>query len=112
MVRTQSTTPDSALDIAVEEREAWRRRLTITVDAARVARARRKERDRLSGKLRLKGFRSGKVPKAVVEQRYGELVDQRTVQRLVEDAYREAVRRHHLEPIGAPEFGEVRYARG
>ena len=35
MVRTQSTTSDSALDIAVEEREAWRRRLTITVDAAR-----------------------------------------------------------------------------
>jgi trigger factor len=112
MVRTQSTTPDSALDIAVEEREAWRRRLTITVDAARVARARRKERKRLSGKLRLKGFRAGKVPQQVIEQRYGELVDQRTVQHLVEDAYREAVRRHHLEPIGAPEFGEVRYARG
>ena len=112
MVRTQSTTSDSALDIAVEEREAWRRRLTITVDAARVARARRKERKRLSGKLRLKGFRAGKVPQQVIEQRYGELVDQRTVQHLVEDAYREAVRRHHLEPIGAPEFGEVRYARG
>ncbi len=112
MVRTQSTTPDSALDIAVEEREAWRRRLTITVDAAGVARARRKERKRLSGKLRLKGFRAGTVPQQVIEQRYGELVDQRTVQRLVEDAYREAVRRHQLEPIGAPEFGEVRYARG
>lgn len=112
MVRTQSTTPDSALDIAIEEREAWKRRLTITVDAARVARARRKERERLSGKLRLKGFRAGKVPQQVIEQRYGELVDQRTVQRLVEDAYREAVRRHDLEPIGAPEFGEVRYARG
>ncbi len=75
MVRTQSTTPDSALDIAVEEREAWRRRLTMTVDAARVARVRRKERQRLSGKLRLKGFRAGKVPQAVIERAVVKLKD-------------------------------------
>jgi trigger factor len=100
------------IDVAVEELEAWKRRLTITVDAKRVLQARAGERKKLSKKLRIKGFRSGKVPTHIVEQRYGDLVDQRTVQSLVEDAYREAVRRQSLDPIGAPEFGQVNYAQG
>jgi hypothetical protein len=100
------------IDVAVEELEAWKRRLTITVDAKRVLQARAKERKKLSKKLRIKGFRAGKVPTHIVEQRYGDLVDQRTVQSLVEDAYREAVRRQSLDPIGAPEFGQVNYAQG
>lgn len=106
------TKPTNSIDVAVEELEAWRRRLTITVDASRVLQARAKERKKLSKKLRLKGFRAGKVPTHIVEQRYGDLVDQRTVQSLVEDAYREAVRRQSLDPIGAPEFGQVNYAQG
>ena len=111
MSRTTTGTDDS-LEVAVEEREAWKRRLTITVDASRVAKARAKERDKLSKKLRLKGFRAGKVPTAMVEKQYGGLVDQRTVQQLVEEAYREAVKRQSLEPIGRPEFGQVHYAQG
>jgi trigger factor len=108
---TKTKTADP-IDVAVEELEAWKRRLTITVDAARVLQARAKERKKLSKKLRLKGFRAGKVPTHIVEQRYGDLVDQRTVQSLVEGAYREAVRQHGLDPIGAPEFGQVNYAQG
>lgn len=111
MNRTDTTMQDW-LDVAVEEHEAWKRRLTITVDATRVAQARGKERDRLSKKLRVKGFRAGKIPPAIVEQRYGDLVDQRTIQRLVEEGYREAVRRQGLEPIGSPTFGQVQYGRG
>lgn len=108
---TKTKTADP-IDVAVEELEAWKRRLTITVDAKRVLQARAKERKKLSKKLRIKGFRAGKVPIHIVEQKYGDLVDQRTVQSLVEDAYREAVRRQSLNPIGAPEFGQVNYAQG
>ena len=106
------TKTSETLDIAVEEREAWKRRLTVTVDASRVTQQRAKERRKLSKKLRLKGFRAGKVPTNIVEQRYGDLVDQRTVQSLLEAAYREAMRIESLDPIGAPEFGQVRYAQG
>jgi trigger factor len=107
-----STRTADPIDVAVEELEAWKRRLTITVDAKRVLQARAKERKKLSKKLRIKGFRAGKVPIHIVEQKYGDLVDQRTVQSLVEDAYREAVRRESLDPVGAPEFGQVNYAQG
>ena len=106
---TKTKTADP-IDVAVEELEAWKRRLTITVDAKDVVQARAKERKKLAKKLRIKGFRAGKVPTHIVEQKYGDLVDQRTVQSLVENAYREAVRRQSLDPIGAPEFGQVNYA--
>lgn len=121
--RTGADAPDDAqrgdgeaaaggISVAVEEREAWKRRLTITVPQERVARARQRERDRLRRTVRLKGFRKGKVPPRLIEERYGPVIDERTVSRLVEDSYREALEDEELLPIGDPEFGDVRYRSG
>ena len=68
------------LEVEVEEPGGLRRRLTITVPGRQVIAARATERAKLGKSLRLKGFRKGKVPANIVEQRYGPLVDERTVQ--------------------------------
>lgn len=100
------------LEVAVEEREAWKRRLTITVAPERVARARERELRKVRDSVKLKGFRKGRVPPQVIEQRYGPLVDERTVNSLVSDAYRQALEGEALEPVGEPTFGQVRYEPG
>ncbi len=100
------------LDVAIQERGAWKRTLTITVDPDRVARARSRVREKLAGQLDLKGFRKGHVPPEIVEQRYGPVVDERTVQSLVDSAYRDAVDAESLDPIGEPEVHDVQYREG
>ena len=109
---TNHTTDEPTLDIAVEEEAAWKRRLTITVAPERVAAARRREQKKLAKTIRIKGFRKGKVPQNVIEQQYGPLIDQRTVNTVIDKAFREAMREKELQPVGDPTVGDVQYGAG
>lgn len=100
------------LDVAVEVGDGWTRKLTITIPPERVGRARAAERKRLGKKVRIKGFRRGKIPMDVIEQRYGEFLDEHVRSVLVEEAYREAVGETELRPAGAAHITNVQYAPG
>jgi trigger factor len=100
------------VEVAVEEEAAWQRRLTITVPAENVAQMRMREQKKVGKTARLKGFRKGHVPRDVVEQRFGPLIDERTVNTLVEKAYVEALRAEELNPIGDPRIHDVHYSAG
>lgn len=105
-------TRTGGIEVAVEEREAWKRRLTITVAPERVARARRRELAKLGKNLKLKGFRKGKVPDRIVEERFGPAVEERTVRTLIDEAFRQALDQEELQPVGEPSFGDVQYDPG
>lgn len=100
------------LKIAVEEPRTWARRMTITVPAERVDQARDEVRKRLAGRLKLPGFRKGKIPAHVMEKRYGPSIDQEAVERLVGTAYREALQEKGFEPISQAEVGSIDYNPG
>lgn len=103
---------DSGVEVAVREGEGWVRRLTISVDATRVARARAQEAGALAKRLRLKGFRKGKVPPAILEQRYGGELDGRVQQRLLDEAYRQALDETELKPAGPGTITDIRFEPG
>jgi trigger factor len=100
------------LDVAVEVGDGWTRKLTITIPPERVGRARAAERKRLGKRVRIKGFRRGKIPTDVIEQRYSEFLDEHVRSVLVEEAYREAVDETELRPAGAAHITNVQYAPG
>ena len=100
------------LDVAVEVGDGWTRKLTITLPPERVGRARAAERKRLGKRVRIKGFRRGKIPADVIEQRYGDFLDEHVRSVLVEEAYREAVDETDLRPAGAAQITNVQYAPG
>jgi trigger factor len=103
--------PTDNLDLKVdlEEQEAWRRRLTVTVPAGSVQTERNKIIQKLGGKLKLPGFRKGKIPSNVVEQRFGQAVDQELLDKVIGDAYRHALQTHSLEPISEGAVENVDY---
>jgi trigger factor len=103
---------DRQLDVAVEVGDGWTRKLTITIPPERVGRARAAERKRLGKRVRIKGFRRGKIPTDVIEQRYSEFLDEHVRSVLVEEAYREAVDETELRPAGAAHITNVQYAPG
>lgn len=106
-------TPDSGpFEIAVEEDAAWKRKLTITVAPEHVAATRRRESKKLARKVRIKGFRTGKVPPRVIEERYGPAIDERALTALMNEGFQTAVRTHALNTIGEPAVGQVRYDPG
>jgi trigger factor len=100
----------STLQVDVEAQESWRRRLTVTVPAGTVQKERNKIIKKLGGKLKLPGFRKGKIPAQVVEQRYGQAVDQEMLDNVIGEAYREALRMESLEPISQGQMDDLDYA--
>ncbi|HET9985535.1 MAG TPA: trigger factor [Longimicrobiales bacterium] len=102
----------SDLTITIDSPKTWARRLKIRVPADRVARQRAEITRKLAGRIRMPGFRQGKVPSQVVERTYGPAIEQETLERAVGDAYREALETQGLQPITQGAVENVDYQPG
>ncbi|MFQ5536199.1 MAG: trigger factor [Gemmatimonadota bacterium] len=99
----------SRLQISVQEEEAWRRRLSVTIPASLVREEEHKAARSVASRLKMKGFRKGRVPASVVESRFGAQVRQEAIDRLINDAYRTALEAEELRPISDGELEELIY---
>lgn len=95
------------MQVSVENVGALERRLTISVDAAQIDEAVQKELQDLSRRVKIKGFRAGKVPMKVVEQHYGRNVRSQVMQDVMQSSFYEAISQEKLKPAGAPSFEPV-----
>jgi trigger factor len=103
------TSQKADIEVSLVEGQGWFRTMTVTVPANRVEKTRRAEAGRLSRSKRLKGFRRGKVPLSVIEQQFGAEIDDHVQQRLLDEAYREALDREELTPAGPGRITDVKY---
>ena len=62
--------------------------------------------------VRVPGFRPGKVPPAVVRQRFREQILRDVAEDLVAPAVDEALREHELDPVATPEIRDVEVDEG
>ncbi len=103
------TIDGSRLQIAVEEKERWHRRMTVTIPLGIVQEEEQKAATQLAGRMRMKGFRKGRVPKSMVESRFGGALRQETIDRLIGEAYRTALAIEDLRPINEGDVEEIVY---
>ena len=103
------TIDGSKLRIAVEEQEKWRRTMSVTVPAEMVEAEQEKIVQDLGKKMKLPGFRKGRVPTQVVKQRYGSALQRETLDKLIGDAYREALNSESLRPISEGEVDDIQF---
>src|SRR5687768_121122 len=105
------------MQVSVENVSKLERKITVSVPTERLdATVRERLRD-LGRNVRLKGFRPGKVPAKVIEQRYGTQVRNEALGQLLRDSFNEAVTQENLRPAvppsiqttGNPESGEITY---
>jgi trigger factor len=99
----------SRLDIDLREGAGWRRTLEVTIPADLVKRERDEVARSLATRLKLPGFRAGKVPARVLEKRFGQALDREVMDRVVGKAYREALKVQDLHPISEGEVEKVDY---
>jgi trigger factor len=83
----------------------------ITVPSARVRAERAKVTQQLAKRVRIPGFRKGKVPPERIEAKFALDIDQQTRQQVIDSAFREAVELKSLEPISEPRVANVSYDR-
>ncbi len=102
-----------ALDVEVEHLPGSQAKLTVVAPVQEVERGISRALGRLSGQVRLPGFRPGKAPAAVVERAVGwAAIQQEAVDLLLPELYALAVRQADLEPVSQPQVSEAELERG
>jgi trigger factor len=91
-------------NVVVETVSPVRKRLQVEVPASEV----QSELDRMYASVgreaRIRGFRQGRVPRAVLERMFGDQVHREVLTRLVEHSLHHAIESEHLDVIGSPEI--------
>ena len=83
------------------------RRLEVAVPAQRVSTEVEQRLKQISRTARLKGFRPGKAPYAVIQRQYGEQVHAEVVGDLMRSSFAEAVNQEKLNPAGGPRIEPI-----
>jgi trigger factor len=100
------------MQVSIENTSNLGRRIKVTVPADRVEQEFSSRIKRLSGQVKLPGFRPGKVPAKVVEQKYGKQVMNELATDLIQSTFQEAVGQESLRPAGGPKIEPVKPERG
>jgi trigger factor len=100
----------SDLQVTVKEDGPVKRRLEVHVPAERVSAETEQAYRRLAGRVQLPGFRRGKVPRRVLEDRYSHDVRHDVLRHLVEETCAEVVRDKNLPVVSSPEVSEHTFA--
>ncbi|MCW7547888.1 trigger factor [Photorhabdus sp. APURE] len=100
------------MQVSVETTQGLGRRVTITVPAADVEKAVSSELINVAKKVRIDGFRKGKVPMNIVKQRYGASVIQDVLSDLMQRNFINAIIEQKINPAGAPSYAPEQFKDG
>ena len=100
------------MQVSVETTQGLGRRVTITIAADSIETAVKSELVNVAKKVRIDGFRKGKVPMNIVAQRYGASVRQDVLGDLMSRNFIDAIIKEKINPAGAPTYVPGEYKLG
>ncbi|GAB2513380.1 trigger factor [Lysobacter humi (ex Lee et al. 2017)] len=92
------------MQVSVESVGNLERRMTLSLPADELETAVSARLREIARGAKIKGFRPGKVPTKVIEQRYGQQVRSEILDRMLGDSFRTAVRENSLQIAGNPQI--------
>jgi trigger factor len=95
------------MQVSLSDTGGLSRRLEVAVPATEVAKEVQQRLKRLSRTARLKGFRPGKAPLAVITKQFGEQVRAEVVSDLMRTSFAQAVSQEKLRPAGGPRIEPI-----
>jgi trigger factor len=90
------------MQVSVEQLGSLERKMTIRVPSARIEQRVQERLRELGQTVRIKGFRPGKIPGKVIEQRYGQQVRSEALSDVVGSTFEQAVGDNNLRPAMSP----------
>jgi len=95
------------MQVSVETTQGLERRMTIGVPKEHLEPKVKTRLKSLARQTKINGFRPGKVPMKVVEQRYGQKVRQEVFGEILNSSFNDAIIQEKLQPIGTPTFDVI-----
>jgi trigger factor len=95
------------MQVSIETLEGLERRMTVQVPSETVAQAVEKKLNDLRKTVKIDGFRPGKVPLKVVQQKFGGHVRQEVIGDVIESSYHQAITQENVRPAGMPSIESI-----
>ncbi len=92
------------MQVSVEKLGEFGRRVTVVVPGEEYTQGIHSRIKELTKSVSLKGFRQGKVPGMIIEQRFGQQVRNEVSENLIRDTLNRAVQQENLRPAMAPQI--------
>lgn len=89
---------------SVEQLEGLAHKLTIEIPAKQIDDKVEQRLKEIRPRIRLDGFRPGKVPPNVIKQKYGNDIRREILSDTIETAYRNALEEHQQTPVAPPKL--------
>ncbi|ADE16157.1 trigger factor [Nitrosococcus halophilus Nc 4] len=100
------------MQVTVEATGELERRLTITLPGGDFENRVQERLRSMAPRVKMDGFRPGKVPYKVVERRYGPAVRQEVLDEFVQNSFRDAIQQESLRPAGPPRIEPSQWEAG
>ncbi len=100
------------MQVSVETTEGLGRRMRVQVPAERVDQEVERRLKDMSSRVKMDGFRPGKVPMKIVRKQYGARVREEVLNEVVQQTYSEALEQEALRPAGSPHIEPKRTEEG
>ena len=100
------------VDVKVIEGERCRRTIEVSVPTGFVEAERAAVTRRYASRLKLKGFRKGRVPPGVIHKRFGRVIEEEAVERAIRNTCDEAIASRELKPVTDVDVTDVRFGPG
>jgi trigger factor len=100
------------MQVKVDSISAVEKKLSVSVPEERVVSEIEEAFKRLAKKVAIPGFRAGKVPRAILEQRFGASVEADVYQDLVQTTISDAIEENKLEAIRVYDLAEPKRKKG
>lgn len=99
--------------LALEEISPTKRRFKIEIPKEVVEKEISDAYSRLNRKVKVHGFRPGRIPRPILERLYGKTVEAEVVEKLIPDYYFKTVKETGLSPVENPTFeGDIEMKKG
>ncbi|MBE58130.1 MAG: trigger factor [Gammaproteobacteria bacterium] len=100
------------MQVILESPSALERQFTITIPNGDVETEFEAKLAETAKRVRIDGFRPGKVPTKVVRERYGQAIRQEIASDLIEKSLGQALSEHDVKPIGQPKIEDLQFEEG
>ena len=90
------------MSVSIENTSTLGRKMRVSIPAAEIDQKTSSELNKLKSKVKLAGFRTGKIPLSVIKQHFGETTRHNAIADLIKSTYQEAVKTHNLKTAGLP----------
>ena len=100
------------MQVSVSQSGKLGRKMRVEVPANDIAVSEDKRLKKLSKKIKMDGFRKGKVPMQIIKERYGPQVRQEVLSDVIQSSLIDALAQEKLNPAGMPTIEDTQFEQG